>query len=282
MVLSLGNIFQAAEQGQLSKVKEYLEQGTDVNSRDDNGLTPLCHAISPYLAITSSDVIYYLINRGADVNSKDKRGLTPLYRAALLGSKSVAQHLLENGAGQELPSAVLTEDIKYFEKYINKCIDRVEDINQKLGDYTPLQWVAYRSDSPDMISALIENGAEINIQEGQKKRTALHLASLCDNAKNVQKLLLIGANPNIRDFDDKTPIHLAAEKGNMTSAKVLVEYGANLNSKCGIFGLTALSLSQSQEMKEYLNSQGAKREHLASRVIIFSGKLVQEILKYGV
>jgi len=47
----------------------------------------------------------------------------------------------------------------------------------------------------------------------------------------VQKLLRLGANPNRRDQDGKTPLHHAALKGYTEIAKILLEVGADPNAR---------------------------------------------------
>jgi ankyrin repeat protein len=73
------NIHNAAENGKLNRVKELLNQGVPVNTRDAWGQTPL-HCASEYGHL---NVVKELIRRGARVNSRTPRGLfTPLQLAA--------------------------------------------------------------------------------------------------------------------------------------------------------------------------------------------------------
>lgn len=66
-------IFLAAEQNNLKKVKELLDKGLDPNIRDtDRGSTPL-HWASTKGHI---DIIEALINAGADVNAQTNKGRT--------------------------------------------------------------------------------------------------------------------------------------------------------------------------------------------------------------
>jgi len=78
----------------LEKVRELLEQGADVNARDDIGRTPL-HATTSWCFV---DVARLLIEHGADVNAKDKEGRTPLHVAVLWRAVEIVKLLLEQGA----------------------------------------------------------------------------------------------------------------------------------------------------------------------------------------
>jgi len=68
----------------------------DINGRDQDGTTPLMHAIladPPY-----PEMITYLLDRGADVNAADEAGWTPLHFAARDQNARIVQMLLEHGA----------------------------------------------------------------------------------------------------------------------------------------------------------------------------------------
>ncbi|KAF7201380.1 ankyrin repeat domain-containing protein 66 [Nothobranchius furzeri] len=58
--------------------------------------------------------------------------------------------------------------------------------------------------------------------------TELHQAAAAGNIGNVKKLLAQKYNPNQRDIDwgDKTPLHWAAAKGHTEVVRILVEHGA--------------------------------------------------------
>ena len=44
-------------------------------------------------------------------------------------------------------------------------------------------------------------------------RTPLHIGAIRGNIKVVRLLINAGANPNIKDFDQNTPLHYASENG---------------------------------------------------------------------
>ena len=78
--------------GNIETVKKYLDDGKDVNAKDDTGMTPL-HLAAMY---GRKEIAELLIAKGADVNAKDDARWTPLHYAG--GSKEVAELLIAKGA----------------------------------------------------------------------------------------------------------------------------------------------------------------------------------------
>lgn len=75
-------------------IKKAIDEGADVNVRDDDGSTPL-----HYTAVgVNVEMTEFLLEHGADVNARDYSGRTPLHRAAYIGRTEMAEFLLEKGA----------------------------------------------------------------------------------------------------------------------------------------------------------------------------------------
>jgi ankyrin repeat protein len=78
----------------LDAIQAALEQGADVNGKDDRGITSLiaaCKAHRPRV-----EIVRFLISRGADVNAAgDQQGMTPLMFAAWAGEPELVRMLLE-------------------------------------------------------------------------------------------------------------------------------------------------------------------------------------------
>jgi len=68
------SIHDAAYKGNIEVVKQHLAAGTDVNMKDNRGMTPLHWAVERGRKETAE----LLIAEGADVNAKYKDGETPL------------------------------------------------------------------------------------------------------------------------------------------------------------------------------------------------------------
>ena len=93
------------------QVRESLEQGADMEARNNDGLTPL-HLAAGFRTLSdrAEDVAKVLLDQGADINARGNRGRTPLHYAAapepgpyslpLDGSfyKGVVSLLLDRGA----------------------------------------------------------------------------------------------------------------------------------------------------------------------------------------
>ena len=87
-------IHNAAQNGNLNRVKALLNQGVPVNARTVNGRTALHWAAQA----GSLSVVQELLKRGAHVNPRTRSGMTPLHVALVLGRSHIVHALLKAGA----------------------------------------------------------------------------------------------------------------------------------------------------------------------------------------
>lgn len=145
---------------------------------------------------------------GADPNVEDDDGLTPLFFACGAdGSFEGAQMLLAARADPNHTSFA--------------------------GD-TPLIWAAYQRDwRPDRspISELASFGADLNyvnqVSGSGAPTAALVGAARFGRSWNVEVLLSLGADPNVRDFYGSTPLLEAVSSGRLDIVETLVRHGAD-------------------------------------------------------
>ena len=146
----------AAWRGDLRRVKRFVEQGTNVNTKDNELKWTALH----WAAFTGQeDVVEFLIAKGADVNAKDERGLTALRRACGKGHQEVVSLLIASGA----------------------------DVNAKYPDgRTPLHRAAEKG-YKEVVELLIANGADVDVKT-EKGQTAMSLAKKEGHSEIVELL----------------------------------------------------------------------------------------------
>ena len=135
------DIFQAAETGNLERIKELLENGADVNRQGILGDTPLHGAAMNGHA----DAIRMLIGSGTAIDLPNIAGMTALHCAAMNGRTGAIRMLIELGA----------------------------HVNQQDNRGWPALYWAAQDGHADAVSALIEAGADIN------ERTVWDAATFC-------------------------------------------------------------------------------------------------------
>ena len=97
------DVHKAAEEGNISIIKQYLDDGWDVDANDSFDRTPLHRAAYS----GQKEVAKLLIAKGADVNAKDQDDETPLDWAIHSKLTEIDDLLRKHGAktGEELKAA---------------------------------------------------------------------------------------------------------------------------------------------------------------------------------
>ncbi|WP_257297135.1 ankyrin repeat domain-containing protein [Endozoicomonas sp. YOMI1] len=220
------DLLEAASHGNLALVKALLEQGADIESRDQAGRTSL------FLAVISEnpEVANFLLHSGASVNACDCDHRTPLHEAR---SQAVVKELLGGGANIE-----------------------AREVNGR----TPLS-LAAESENPEVFNVLLDAGASIDARDCFGE-TPLHRAR-CKEA--MKALLDRGADIEARSDHEETPLFsVVSEIGSCEVVKVLLAAGASVNAR-NCFGRTPLHNAHSQEVVKELLARGADieaRDHI--------------------
>ncbi|KAF6169834.1 hypothetical protein GIB67_034226 [Kingdonia uniflora] len=141
-----------------------------------------------------------LIRAGADPNKTDYDGRSPLHLAASKGY----------------------EDIVYF-----LIQERVKvNITDKFGN-SPL-FEAIKSGHDQVASLLVKEGASLEIEDAG---SCLCMAVARGDWDFLKRVLSNGIDVNSKDYNHRTPLHVAASEGLYLMAKLLIEFGANVFSK---------------------------------------------------
>jgi ankyrin repeat protein len=120
------DINSAAFLGNINAIHQHIIAGTNLNTKDDYGSTPL-HTATVF---GRTEVALILIDAGADINSISADGSTPLHNASFFCRTEIVEALLAKGADKEIRNSYGStalesvagpfEDVKSIYEQINK------------------------------------------------------------------------------------------------------------------------------------------------------------------
>ncbi|OGE46567.1 hypothetical protein PENARI_c187G02191 [Penicillium arizonense] len=189
-----------------------LSSGVQLESQDNMGRTPLQVAADH----SCTRAVRLLLNLGANPNFKNNnqywKGWSALFYAATNpsipgnGRKSIIRALFLHGAELD---------------------------GRNHAQKTPLHH-AISKGAIKQAQALVECGASIMATDANGD-TVLHIAasssSWCPSMECVRKLLLLGADVQFRNNDGLTPLSLAVRMGSIEATKILLEHGSCADSR---------------------------------------------------
>ncbi|KAI8904243.1 ankyrin repeat-containing domain protein [Powellomyces hirtus] len=210
------DLFQAAQQGLLSRIRELLEDGrtrpTDVDTEKCTALH--WAAINNHIAVAE-----YLIEKGAELDAiGGELQATPLHWAARSGhiqmvyvlSKAGANPALKDNQGYNALHLAAHAGHALMAVYL---IASGMDIDSPDGmARTALMWSAYQGNSYDTIIELVRSGANVDLTDSTGY-TALHWAVISNHMDVAKDLLKLGVRTDIKDPEGKTPGDWATERG---------------------------------------------------------------------
>ncbi|MBF7092235.1 ankyrin repeat domain-containing protein [Flavobacterium sp. ALJ2] len=240
---------EAIKEGDLQKVKQYIDKGGDPNARckgytrgsreegkenrSDKDWTLLMYAVFH----NKAEVAKFLLSKKADVNAVNAVGHSALFLACANNYEEIALLLLENGA-----------DV---------------NIGKDNSGMSALQW-ALAYDLNDLSLKLINKGADLNTFSTETGRSVLMEAFYSDSIKSTIAHRIIDLGGDVRFVDPKhqqTPLMWACRKNDTTSVKKIIKKGGNVNLESDS-GYTALEFAAGNTFQDvalirYLVSKGA-------------------------
>lgn len=167
------DLFEAAKAGYVVAVREWIEDGGDVNVANRASGYTLLHTAARY---GSLELVDLLLSHGAsvNVNARNLVNETPLHNAVLYQKRDIVDRLLAGNADPTL---------------VDMC------------KWSALHYAAYNGDE-SLVELFLGLGVDINAAD-YRGRTPLYLAVMQRYHDVIEFLLECGANPNVRDEDGR-------------------------------------------------------------------------------
>jgi ankyrin repeat protein len=265
-------LIEAVKRQDLRGVEALLKQGADVNQQQESdGATALQWAAY----VDDVPILDALIRAGAKPNLANQLGVTPLMLACANRNPATVDLLLKGGADPNAKSGdrespVMTAARVGNPAVLKMLLEHGGDANAKeaLQGQTALMW-AVSQQHPDVVRLLVDHGADVKARTeippprrrmGQAGKynpangagaagaagggnagviiplprgngfTALLFASRVGDLESAKILLEAGADVNDAAADGMSALTLATVRANIPVAKLLIEHGANPNA----------------------------------------------------
>jgi ankyrin repeat protein len=246
MLLAGAGLVDAVKSGDRNAAIALLQQKVNVNAPEPDGTTALHWAVQK----DDFDLVQRLIKAGANVNVQNDYGSTPMSEAALNGNVEILEQLLKAGANVESPNADGQTALMVVARSSNVEAAKLllrhgANVNavEKWKQQTPLIWAAAES-QPAMVKLLVEAGADVNAHS---------------RINNWERQVTAEARAIARPSGGLTPLLYAARQGCLECTRVLAEAGADLDlgDPDNVSPLLVATLNGRWDVATYLINKGA-------------------------
>ncbi len=251
--------------------KLLLQENIKINIKGEDGLTSL-----GYLIVNSDDneesnkIAESLINNGADVNSVNNINESLIILSAANKKTEITKLLIDNGADINAKSNLGETALHRAEgETIKILVENNADIKIKDNKGNSVIHKLYYIDD---IKYLTNLGLDINAQNNQGETVLFNACTKtnCNNAR-IEKLIAIGADPNIKNNDEISLAHLALKTKSHDTLRILVKNQADTNSPDNT-GKTPLHyLAISLEDVNFNNDEDVQEIYESAALLFASG-----------
>ncbi len=234
----------------LKQMQRFLDEGVDINTRNEEGETPLMIAITYEM----EDAVAFLLARKADMNTEDIHGRTPFLLAIEEQNKSIIQAFLDHGVDihaectkgyTPIMIAAVVLDVELVQLFLSHKVNldvREHELGWTALRLALLSYPRYPEKAKEVIELLLNNNADVNSQD-LDGATILMNASYMTYTELVALFLKHNADTNLQTVDGTTALMLAADSiRNDDIVRLLLDHNADMHIK-NDKGQTALTIA---------------------------------------
>lgn len=227
-----------------------IEQSKDIDYRDSQGMTALHWAI----ICGKTRIVRWLLSRGANPFGETLDTVTPLELAAKCDYQSIPL-LVAAGCSPDLGILEVGGPVHYAVRhahqdpglYIAPLLEAGWSINQRKKGRTPLLQVCLLRNKLPTFDFLIQRGADVNLPDFENY-TPLLISAERQSSDYVDRLIQVGADCTMTTVYGKNILHCVAERGNIETVWVLIKWrerlkDVDLNRRCNR-GFTPLDYAE--------------------------------------
>lgn len=230
-------LIRALKQNNTTRIKQYAQNRSLLDSQDRLGYTPL--HVASQLGLEEGAAL--LIECGALFKTRNSILHTPLHTAVYANQIKIVQILLDGGANVEVKFG--KEGVKPLHMAAANVMHHIATLLLRKGaeidapsDYgTPLCVAIRQPQCCKCVEALLVAGANVNYRGGDNLETPLIVACAIDDHETarivVDLLLLYGAVVDLTNNDGYTPLMMAADMGHLGACKSLLARSPQLDIK---------------------------------------------------
>ena len=207
-------VYNAARAGDLDKLKVLVDAGASLDFRGGEDGLPV---ITAAVLSQSVPVVSFLVTTGLDLNEKNNRQFTPAAFAAAEGLMDILKLLKSGGADLSIPvftdnHTIIIQAIRNNQtEVVDYLIGEGLDVNAVDGDgFSPLFFAVLKGNLA-IVESLLEAGADIDFLNTEDQLPSLYQAISLNRTDIALALLQRGAQVNIETRGGFTAAYHAAE-----------------------------------------------------------------------
>mmetsp|Transcript_24651 Transcript_24651/g.31871 ORF Transcript_24651/g.31871 Transcript_24651/m.31871 type:complete len:462 (+) Transcript_24651:410-1795(+) len=231
-------IYQAAKDGNVDLVKHLMDLGgasvtailnTHALREQETALAVACR--NGHVGI-----VRILLEHGADVNyvsEEEEEQETPLIKAIRVNNFSpkhvkIVQLLLEKDAkvnerNRKGETALIIACKRKQEKTVEALLEKGADVDiQRKNDQLTAMMMAAKKKSEPIVRLLLENKGIVEVPADPQNQDN-------EGTNSRDKIIRKPANPNLVNSEQISPLMMAAKTGSLSIVKLLLKYGANVD-----------------------------------------------------